>query len=103
MAEYDSKNSFLNPTQGYNYVAEYLWFGDGLGSDYNYQTFNLEGLNYWELSKEWNLALRGQYKSLSTDEHFLSPLLSRHSGFEGYYEGIGIQGAARIPLRQRCK
>jgi len=86
IAEYDSKNSFLNPTQSYNYVAEYLWFGDGLGSDYNYQTFNLEGLNYWELNKEWNLALRGQYKSLSTDERFLSPQ---------YYPDIQFRGIAR--------
>ena len=26
LLEYDSKNSFLNPTQGYNYTAEYMWF-----------------------------------------------------------------------------
>ncbi|PTP39704.1 BamA/TamA family outer membrane protein [Vibrio splendidus] len=86
IAEYDSKNSFLNPTQGYNYVAEYLWFGDAIGSDYTYQTFNLEGLNYWELNKEWNLALRGQYKSLSTNERVLSPQ---------YYPDIELRGIAR--------
>jgi len=86
IAEYDSKNSFLNPTQGYNYVAEYLWFGDAIGSDYTYQTFNLEGLNYWELNKEWNLALRGQYKSLSTNERVLSPQ---------YYPDIDLRGIAR--------
>ncbi|PMO39733.1 glyceraldehyde-3-phosphate dehydrogenase [Vibrio splendidus] len=86
IAEYDSKNSLLNPTQGYNYVAEYLWFGDAIGSDYTYQTFNLEGLNYWELNKEWNLALRGQYKSLSTNERVLSPQ---------YYPDIELRGIAR--------
>ncbi|MDL5028234.1 BamA/TamA family outer membrane protein [Vibrio sp. TMPB1044] len=86
IAEYDSKNSFLNPTQGYNYVAEYLWFGDAIGSDYTYQTFNVEGLNYWELNKEWNLALRGQYKSLSTNERVLSPQ---------YYPDIELRGIAR--------
>ena len=86
IAEYDSKNSFWNPTQGYNYVAEYLWFSDAIGSDYTYQTFNLEGLNYWELNKEWNLALRGQYKSLSTNERVLSPQ---------YYPDIELRGIAR--------
>lgn len=86
LLEYDSKNSFLNPTQGYNYTAEYMWFGDAIGSDYNYQTFNLEGVNYWSLTDTWNAALRGHYKTLSTDERFLSPQ---------YYPDIQLRGIAR--------
>lgn len=86
IAEFDSKNSFLNPTEGYNYTVEYMWFGDAIGSDYTYQTFNLEGINYWSLAETWNFALRGHYKTLSTDERFLSPQ---------YYPDIELRGIAR--------
>lgn len=84
--EYDTKNSFLSPTQGYNYTLEYMWHSDTLGSDYTYQTFDLEGVNYWEINSDWNFALRGQYKSLSSDNRFLPPQ---------YYPDIQLRGIAR--------
>ncbi|NOH80202.1 BamA/TamA family outer membrane protein [Vibrio sp. RE86] len=71
--EYDSKDSFLSPRNGYNYLAEYLWFNKTIGSDFIYQTLNAEGTNYWQLSDDINIALKGQYKALYTDENFISP------------------------------
>ncbi|MFZ3504977.1 BamA/TamA family outer membrane protein [Vibrio harveyi] len=84
--EWDSRNNFFSPTQGYNYKAEYLWYNDAIGSDYEYEQLDVEGINYWELADRWSLALRGQYKSLYTDERFLPP---------ASYPDIELRGIAR--------
>ncbi|WP_447469172.1 BamA/TamA family outer membrane protein [Vibrio harveyi] len=84
--EWDSRNNFFSPTQGYNYKAEYLWYNDAIGSDYEYEQLDVEGINYWELADRWSLALRGQYKSLYTDERFLPP---------ASYPDIELRGVAR--------
>ncbi|HGY9588894.1 TPA: BamA/TamA family outer membrane protein [Vibrio harveyi] len=84
--EWDSRNNFFSPTQGYNYKAEYLWYNDAIGSDYEYEQLDVEGINYWELADGWSLALRGQYKSLYTDERFLPP---------ASYPDIELRGVAR--------
>lgn len=85
--EWDSRNNFFNPTSGYNYTAEYLFHRDGIGSDYEYDTFDLEGLNYWALDEQWNLAIRGQYKSLRTNENYLPPQA---------YPDIELRGVSRM-------
>ncbi|ARR08096.1 glyceraldehyde-3-phosphate dehydrogenase [Vibrio campbellii] len=84
--EWDSRNNFFSPTQGYNYKAEFLWYNDAFGSDYEYEQLDVEGINYWELADDWSLALRGQYKSLYTDERFLPP---------ASYPDIELRGIAR--------
>lgn len=84
--EWDSRNNFFSPTQGYNYKAEFLWYNDAFGSDYEYEQLDVEGINYWELADDWSLALRGQYKSLYTDERFLPP---------ASYPDIELRGVAR--------
>ncbi|WP_032802838.1 BamA/TamA family outer membrane protein [Vibrio sp. HENC-03] len=84
--EWDSRNNFFSPTLGYNYKAEFLWYNDAFGSDYEYEQLDVEGINYWELAEDWSLALRGQYKSLYTEERFLPP---------ASYPDIELRGVAR--------
>jgi hypothetical protein len=84
--EWDNRNNFFSPTQGYNYKAEFLWYNDAIGSDYEYEQLDVEGINYWELTDDWSLALRGHYKSLYTDERFLPP---------ASYPDIELRGVAR--------
>lgn len=86
LMEYDSKNNFLNPTEGINYTVEYLWFRDDIGSDYDFDTFNVKGHHYWTLSPQWSLAFRGYYKTLFTDETLLPPPA---------YPDIELRGIAR--------
>ncbi|WED28904.1 BamA/TamA family outer membrane protein [Vibrio sp. DW001] len=86
IAEYDSKNSFLYPTDGYNYKAEYTLFRKSIGSDYDYDTFNIKGLNYWPIVQDWTFALKAQYKSLSNDDSYLPPPA---------YPDIEMRGIAR--------
>ncbi|WP_072055576.1 BamA/TamA family outer membrane protein [Aliivibrio fischeri] len=86
LMEYDTKNNFLNPTEGMNYTVEYLWFRDAIGSDYDFDTLNIKGRHYWTLTPEWSVAARGYYKSLYTDENFLPPPA---------YPDIELRGIAR--------
>ena len=86
LMEYDTKNNFLNPTKGMNYTVEYLWFRDGIGSDYDFDTLNIKGHHYWTLTSQWSLAMRGYYKSLYTDESLLPPPA---------YPDIQLRGIAR--------
>ncbi|MDD9155720.1 BamA/TamA family outer membrane protein [Aliivibrio sp. S4TY2] len=86
LMEYDTKNNFLNPMKGMNYTVEYLWFRDGIGSDYDFDTLNIKGHHYWTLTSQWSLAMRGYYKSLYTDESLLPPPA---------YPDIQLRGIAR--------
>ncbi|USD40125.1 BamA/TamA family outer membrane protein [Vibrio sp. SCSIO 43135] len=74
VAEYDTKNSFFFPTDGYSINAEYLWFRDAIGSDNDYETFALDGQAFFPLSEQWTLGFAGNYASLTTDELSLPPL-----------------------------
>lgn len=86
IAEYDTRNSFLYPTAGGDYKAEYMAFSDHIGSDYDFQTFSAEGTQYFPVSNKWNVALKGKYNILSTDERLLPPPA---------YPDIELRGIAR--------
>lgn len=86
IAEYDTKNNFLYPTAGGDYKAEYMVFSEHLGSDYDFQTFAAEGTQYIPVSQKWNVALKGKYNTLSTDERLLPPPA---------YPDIELRGIAR--------
>ncbi len=65
--EYDSRNNPMGPTLGYDYVFEYTRFDSAIGSDVEYDQYHLTGLNYWGLSKQFDLALRVQYDAVAPD------------------------------------
>jgi hypothetical protein len=73
MVEYDSQNSFMYPTEGYNYVLSYMLFRDAIGSDYKYDSIDIDGKNFWELTDVVNLGVKVQFDALVNNEQFLPP------------------------------
>ncbi len=66
--EYDSRNNPMNPEKGYNYQLRTTRFDKAIGSDINYDLHYFKGLNYWELSKSFNFALRLQFDEVSAEK-----------------------------------
>ncbi len=64
VVEYDSRDNPFNPQKGYNYVANYTIFDDAIGSDADYASYLLSGLNYWQPGERWNLGLRLSYEGV---------------------------------------
>ncbi|MFV8817265.1 BamA/TamA family outer membrane protein [Haliea sp. E17] len=56
--DYDSRDNPFNPQHGYYYSANYTIFDGSIGSDVDYDSYQLSGLNFWELGDKWNLGLR---------------------------------------------
>lgn len=100
IAEYDSLNNFFLPTDGYNYILEYEWYNDAIGSDYDYQTLNIKGLNYWPLSDVLTFGLKAQYQSVSSDTRlpvFAYPYIELRGIPKNRYQGENV-GSAEIEL-----
>ncbi|CAM2833968.1 BamA/TamA family outer membrane protein [Vibrio rarus] len=72
--EYDAKNSFFYPTQGWDFKAEYLWYRSGIGSDNDYETLLASSTAYFPIAPRWTLAFAVEYNALTTDESRLPPL-----------------------------
>ena len=66
--EYDSRNNPMNAEKGYNYQLKATRFDEAIGSDINYDKYYFKGLNYWELSKSFNFALRLQFDEVSSEK-----------------------------------
>ncbi len=62
--EYDSRNNPMGPTAGYDYTLQYTRFDSAIGSDVDYGEYHAEGLNYWNLSDQFDLGLRLQYDAV---------------------------------------
>lgn len=73
IAEFDSRNNPMNPERGYDYALEIVRFDQSIGSDYDYTSYHFEGLNYWQLSKKFLLALRLQYDSVNANDDISLP------------------------------
>ncbi|NRB39155.1 MAG: BamA/TamA family outer membrane protein [Pseudomonadales bacterium] len=65
--EYDSRNNPMNPQQGYDYQLDITRFDETLGSDVDYYSYHIEGLNYWQLSTRFDFALRLQFDAVDAD------------------------------------
>ncbi|MDD7805554.1 MAG: BamA/TamA family outer membrane protein [Endozoicomonas sp. (ex Botrylloides leachii)] len=64
VGSYDTRNNVFNPTNGAEYKAEYIWYRDTIGSDYNYTSTEIIGSHYIPISSKWLLALRWQYNAV---------------------------------------
>jgi hypothetical protein len=67
IAEFDNRDNFFSPHEGYRYELEYLWYRDTFGSDIDYELLRFTGLNYWKPSERWRVALRIEYEEAATD------------------------------------
>ncbi|QUJ69625.1 BamA/TamA family outer membrane protein (plasmid) [Photobacterium sp. GJ3] len=83
IAEYDTRDNIFFPANGYQVSAEYLFFRDGIGSNYNYDTFALDGQIFFPLSKPLTLAFAGDYQSIQTDDQSLPPLVKPYVQLRG--------------------
>jgi hypothetical protein len=66
--DYDSRNNPFNPEQGAFYHANYISFDSALGSDVDYGAYQLKGLNYWRLPRNFGLNLRVQYDGIDAPQ-----------------------------------
>lgn len=69
MLEYDSRNNPMNPEKGFNYQLRTTRFDEAIGSDINYDQHYFKGLNYWQLSDDFNFALRLQFDEVTSDSN----------------------------------
>ena len=44
--EFDNRDNFFSPRNGYRYTADYTRFDDAIGSDIDYDLYEFQGLNY---------------------------------------------------------
>ncbi|WP_158224610.1 BamA/TamA family outer membrane protein [Agaribacterium haliotis] len=70
--EYDSRDNIFTPLHGYQYQLNWKKFDEALGSDLNYDLSSFQGLNFWPLSRRWNLGLKLQAEQAANAE-FLPP------------------------------
>ena len=68
---YDNRDSIFNPRKGYDYQFEYKVYSENLGGDFNYESAGFEGLNYWPLMHNLNIALRLDSEVIMKNDSFL--------------------------------
>ena len=95
LAEYDSRDNPMAPQSGLYYTANYVWYGDSIGSDVDYGSYTLEGLNYWNVNEHFNFALRMQYDGIDAgDSARLPPYVSPYVDLRGVpavrYQGKSV-------------
>ena len=100
--EYDSRDNPFNPQHGYYYSSNYTVFDDAIGSDYDYSSYQLSGLNYWELNDQWNLGLRVQIDGVNArggDDlpPYVPPFIDLRGVPKSRYQGNRV-GVAEIQL-----
>jgi len=93
--EFDSRDNFFSPRQGYRYNLDYLWYRDWLGSGIEYDSLNFQGLNYWELTDRFRLGLRVEADYVNADSllpPFATPSLRLRGIQAGRYQGnyVGV-------------
>lgn len=74
LLEYDSRNNPFNPEQGAFYHADYVRYGGAIGSDVDYGAYQLKGLNYWRLPRNFGLNLRVQYDGIDAAQNERLPV-----------------------------
>lgn len=67
LVEFDSRDNPFNPQSGYLYSTHFTVFRDAIGSDVDYDSFNLTALNYWNVSEDFNLGLRVQLDGIDAE------------------------------------
>ncbi|GAL11144.1 outer membrane protein [Vibrio astriarenae] len=76
--EYDTTNSFFFPTDGIVIETEYMWYRDGFGSDYDYDTLAFSVTKFQPLSSKFTLVGSASLDSLAQrDESQILPPLAR--------------------------
>lgn len=93
--EYDSRDNPFNPQTGYYFGANYTVFDDAIGSDVNYDSYQLSALNYWEIGSRWNLGIRVQYDGVRADSDeslppYIPPFVDLRGIPKSRYQGESV-------------
>jgi len=105
--EYDSRDNFFSPTDGFKYELSHLWFDDIIGSDIDYTLTELTALNYFKLSDQWRTAIRVEANYANSDEilpPYATPSISIRGIPTARYQGQAVamselEVAYRVNLR----
>lgn len=100
--EYDSRDNPFNPQKGYYYSSNYSLFDESIGSDVEYSSYQVSGLNYWQLNSRWNLGLRLQVDAVNarSDEAlppYVPPFIDLRGVSKSRYQGNRV-AVAEIQL-----
>lgn len=74
LMEYDTTDNFFYPRNGLSVTGEYQFYSSFLGGDYRYDMLTLDGKYFQPLSRDFTLALAGNYQSLSNHDSHLPPM-----------------------------
>lgn len=105
-AKYDTRNSNFFPTDGFNSVVSYEYFGEEWGGDFNYHLTWINLIKYFDLKKYRVLAanIYGRFTKGDVPFFHLSQI-GGNSRMRGYYEGyhrdqqkLGWQAEYRTPI-----
>ena len=66
--ELDLRDNIFTPTRGFAYTLEYMAYRDEIGSDLEYDSWELEGLNYLPINDEWRAGIRLGAEVADSDE-----------------------------------
>jgi len=108
---YDSRNNPFNPEVGALFHTHYVRFSDALGSDVNYGSYQIKGLNYWRLPQNFGFNLRLQYDGIDAplDERlpvYIPPFINLRGIPAMRYQGRAVavmEVEGTWTLRQRWK
>lgn len=94
-AQYDSVDNKFNPEAGYNWSAQLTWFDDAIGSDVDYTSYNITGLNYWQLPHDFLLGFRVQYDGISVSDDarlppYVPPFIDLRGIPKSRYQGNAV-------------
>lgn len=105
--EYDSRDNFFSPTDGFKYELNYLWFDDVIGSDVDYTLTELTALNYFKITEQWRTAIRVEANYVDSEQilpPYATPYISMRGIPAARYQGQSVamselEVAYRINLR----
>ena len=94
LAEYDARDNPLSPQDGIYLSGNYIWYGDSVGSDFDFASYTLQGLNYWNANEHFNFAVRLQYDGVDvSDSTRLPPYVLPYIDMRGI-PAVRYQGKA---------
>jgi outer membrane protein assembly factor BamA len=106
---HDSRNHAYQPDRGDLFRVKFSNFNEGIGSDYNFQTLEIDFRKFFKITKQSVLAVQ----SLNTFNFGDVPyrnlaILGGNNMMRGYYAGrfrdlkfIGVQAEYRFPIKGR--
>ncbi|PKI17260.1 BamA/TamA family outer membrane protein [Colwellia sp. 12G3] len=105
--EYDSRDNFFSPTDGFKYELNYLWFDDAIGSDIDYTLTELTALNYFKFTEQWRTSIRIEANYVDSEQvlpPYATPYISMRGIPAARYQGQSVamselEVAYRINLR----